>query len=423
MITDSSPDPTERGASWRLALSVLETLREAGHEAYFVGGCVRDRLLGIVAEDVDIASSASPAEVSRLFSKVILVGARFGVCRVRARGIEVEVAAFRTDRGIADGRRPLSVGPATAREDVLRRDFTINGMLYDPATDEVIDYVGGRRDLAAKVVRAIGFPHERFREDRLRMLRAVRFAARFDFAIDPATEAAIAAHAAHVLDVSDERIRDELLLILQGPDPVRGFTLLEELGLLPVILPELTSGCGPNAEDSSGGTKRLLAAFAAMRERDERIVLAGLLRDLAPAAVGEVVTRLKLPRRVSRDVVNAVQAMGRLWDRPDWAPSDLKRLLREPHGKLLVPLSHLLCEAERSPPPPGVLALRDAAERFDERDLNPGALFSGRELMDLGYPRGPLLGEIIAALETAQLDGLINDREGALRFLRAHFPL
>ena len=207
---------------------IAGTLRGAGHQAYFAGGCVRDLLLGLIAKDFDVATSATPEEIVRLFPRTLQVGAHFGVILVMVDGQTVEVATFRHDGAYLDGRRPDAVRFSTdPREDVLRRDFTINGMLQEPLSGQVLDFVGGREDLAARLVRTIGEPERRFKEDKLRMLRGVRFAARLGFEIEAGTLGAMQAHAGEIGAVSNERVRDELTRMLTEGHARRAFELLQ----------------------------------------------------------------------------------------------------------------------------------------------------------------------------------------------------
>src|SRR5688572_25076472 len=217
VMTDVPPDDSPRSATREDALAVVRRLRDAGHVAYFAGGCVRDQLLGLDPKDYDVATDAPPDRVRQLFSNTQAVGAAFGVILVRQRKSQIEVATFRTDGKYLDGRRPEGVVFTTAEEDAKRRDFTINGLFYDPVEDKVIDYVGGRADLERRIIRAIGNPDERFAEDHLRVLRAVRFAARFGFDIEPATASAVQSHARHLPRISPERVAEELRLMLTPP--------------------------------------------------------------------------------------------------------------------------------------------------------------------------------------------------------------
>ncbi|MFM8458387.1 MAG: CCA tRNA nucleotidyltransferase, partial [Chthoniobacterales bacterium] len=232
------------------ATDIARRLQQAGHTAYFAGGCVRDELLGLDPHDYDIATSAKPTEVQQLFPHTQAVGAHFGVILVMEHGRAFEVATFRSDHEYIDGRRPEMVTFSTPEEDAARRDFTINGMFHDPVADKFIDFVGGQADLKFKTLRAIGDPVARFREDKLRLLRAIRFAARFGYEIDPATWDAIKAHAADIHAVSAERIREELVKIFAHANRVRGFDLLDQSGLLKEILPEIEAlkGCEQPAQ-------------------------------------------------------------------------------------------------------------------------------------------------------------------------------
>src|SRR5215475_5641352 len=221
------------------AIEIVKELRSRGHEAYFVGGCVRDMVMQIEPADYDIATSATPDEVTAIFPRTEGVGAQFGVVLVIKRGHPFEVATFRSDEAYIDGRHPSGVVFTDAKQDVLRRDFTINGLLYDPLTHQVIDFVNGRADIDAKIVRAIGDPHARFEEDKLRILRAIRFGARLGYTIEKETWNAVRAMAPKIHQVSSERIRDELTRILTEGQAARGIRMLEESGLRNQILPEV----------------------------------------------------------------------------------------------------------------------------------------------------------------------------------------
>src|ERR1700730_9713984 len=230
----TEPPPMEHTAR-----KIVARLRDRGHTAYFAGGCVRDLVRGETPKDFDVATDAKPEQVQAIFKRTYAVGAHFGVIVVLENDFQFEIATFRSDGTSLDGRRPVEVHFSSAEEDAKRRDFTINGMFYDPIAEEVIDFVGGRADLEAKLVRAIGVPEQRFAEDRLRMLRAVRFATVLGYEIDPATWQALVARAESIRDISAERIRDELIKIFISPNRLRGFDLLDASGLLRAILPEL----------------------------------------------------------------------------------------------------------------------------------------------------------------------------------------
>jgi poly(A) polymerase len=414
------------------ALFVALRLRERGHEAWFVGGCVRDRLLGRPVKDWDVATSAPPDEVQRIFPKVVPVGVQFGVCRVRHLGVEIEVATFRAEEGYADGRHPGRVRFTGAREDVLRRDFTINGLLMDPATGEVVDHVDGRADLARRVIRAIGDPEERFAEDRLRMLRAVRFAARLGFEIDPATLTAIRRHAGAIDAVSAERVRDELLRILTEGGAATGLDGLRTAGLLARVLPEVQALQGrplpadaadAGERDELGRTAAVLAALDETRgpAPDERLGLAALLHRLTPAAAAAVLDRLRLPRRVVTDVAATVRDRPACDDAGSWPLHRLKRLLRAPHADTLLALLALEARAVPGAPTAGRDRLEAGRTAWGPAALHPAPLLRGEDFAALGWPRGPLYRELQAALETAQLDEQVATSDEATALLCARF--
>lgn len=459
--------------SQALALSIVAKLRAAGHQALFAGGCVRDRLLGREPADYDVATDAPPEEVMRLFPRHSAVGARFGVVLVRpeeppgapgpAGGSEadggegaaaeqgadqVEVATFRSEAVYRDGRHPEAViYSRDPREDVLRRDFTINGLLYDPVGDEVLDFVGGRDDLRGGVVRAIGDPARRFAEDHLRMLRAARFAARFDFAIEPATAGAIRAGAEAIRRVSAERARDELLKILTEGRARRGFEWLDELGLLAPLLPEIAAMKGvaqPPQYHPEGDvwTHTLMMLGELPAGCAPELALGVLLHDVgkpptfrvAPdrirfdnhAAIGAVMAeaigrRLRLSRPQIKQVTALVAQHMRFADAPRMRVSTLKRFLRQPEFAQHLELHRLDCGASH-----GDLTLYDFVLRHWEKvppaDLRPPRLLTGDDLRALGYPPGPRFREILEAVEAAQLEGALATREQAEAFVRREFP-
>src|SRR5262245_52253566 len=302
IVAAAASDPAgEARVSRAEARALARTLRRAGHEAVFAGGAVRDRLLGLRGGDVDIATSATPAQVQALFPRTVLVGQAFGVVKVPAARGQYDVATFRRDVGIGDGRHPAAIEPSTLAEDVQRRDFTINGLVEDPFTGEVTDLVGGRADLQAGVVRAIGDPDLRFREDALRLLRGVRFAARLGFRIEPATFAAMRAGAERLRLVSGERVRDELGRMLVHPSRRRAIELLDETALLPVILPELPPmrGCEQPPEFHPEGDVwvHTLLALAHLPARPSfELALGTLLHD-----VGKPPTFVRAPDRIRFD--------------------------------------------------------------------------------------------------------------------------
>jgi len=382
------------------ATEVVRALRSAGHEALFAGGCVRDQLLGREPDDFDVATSARPEEIQRLFRRTVAVGAAFGVIEVLGpKPIAVEVATFRTDGPYSDGRHPDSVRFTTACEDALRRDFTINGMFFDPIAGQVIDHVGGERDLAGRIIRAIGEPRQRFHEDRLRLLRAVRFAARFDFVIEPQTWVAIHAMAAEVMTVSAERIADELRKLLTHPNRALGARLLAESGLLKIMLPELT-----------GESVNVLARLS--RSASFPLAFAALWGEADPHRIPAATERLRLAnveRQRIRWLVENRLALVRANELPHHV---LKPILAHPGVHELLEL-HTATGNETA-----VHFVRDRLREWPAAVLDPPPLVTGDDLKDLGLTPGPNFRTILDGVRDAQLDGEVATKVEGLDLAR-----
>ena len=438
--------------SRELANSVCDTLRRHGHQAFLVGGCVRDILLRRDPADYDVATNATPAEVLQLFPHGLDVGAQFGVVIIRQESLKVEVAAFRSDLGYSDGRHPDQVVYSqTPEEDVQRRDFTINGLLMRHDTGEVLDFVGGRADLAAGIIRAIGEPSRRFAEDKLRMLRAVRFAARFGYTIEPATFAAIGKHASEIHIVSAERIREELTKLLTEGAARHGFELLDELGLLVALLPEIAAMKGvpqppqfhPEGdvwlhtllmlEGIPAGASPTLAwgvllhdigkppTFRPISETGDRIRFDDHV-DVGVRMADDLCRRLRFSN-VDTDQIKALVANHmKFKDVGQMRQSTLKRFVRLPQFDEHLELHRLDCQSSH-----GKLDAYNAVSAFlaqtPPAQVRPPRLLSGDDLKDLGYTPGPEFQKILATLEDAQLDEAIQTREQALEFVRRHYPL
>ncbi|MBI1896547.1 MAG: CCA tRNA nucleotidyltransferase [Acidobacteria bacterium] len=427
----------------RLAQQVAGSLRSHGYKAYLVGGCVRDLLLGAEPKDYDLSTDAPPHQVLALFPGAHRVGAHFGVVLVREGEAQVEVATFRKDHEYHDGRHPHHVTfEQDPREDVLRRDFTINALLLDPATGEVIDYAGGRRDLRFKIVRAIGEPEKRFREDHLRMLRAVRLAARLDFEIESETEAAIVRLHPLILDVSAERIRDELMRILVEGAARRGFELLDRTGLLGDILPEVAAMKGveqpPDFHPEGDVWTHTLLMLERLESPTATLALGVLLHDVGKpptfrveerirfdghVEVGVELTRGILSRlRFSNDEIRRVEALVdshmRFKDARRMKESTLKRFLRLEHFEEHLELHRLDCESSH-----GNLDhyeyVRRKREEFGEEQIKPPRLLTGADLISAGYAPGPEFGRVLQAVEDAQLEGRVQSKDEALALARA----
>ena len=379
------------------AREVVRQLQEAGHEALFAGGCVRDELLGLVPKDYDIATAALPEEVRSLFPRSLSVGQAFGVVEVLGpKPLRVQVATFRRDGTYSDGRHPDQVVFSSAHEDALRRDFTINGMFYDPLRDKVIDFVGGRDDLQRRILRAIGDPHQRFAEDRLRLLRAVRLAARFECTIEPATWQAIRQRADTLgQGVSAERIQDELRKMVADPHRVQAFRLLQESGLAAVILPEWDAATLPLLE------RLAQPSFA--------LALAALLHPLGAAVARQIGLRLRLSNEDRERAEWLVKHVDVLQDAEELRPARLKTLMTHPGAEELLELTRargFVRQAEWAQ------ARRQAWQR--EGSLNPPPLVTGNDLLALGLKAGPLFKQLLSEIRDAQLDGDLHTREEAL---------
>jgi poly(A) polymerase len=431
-----------------LAVEIIRRLRDAGHEAYLAGGCVRDELLGREPLDFDVATGASPETVRALFSRTVPVGLQFGVILVVQQGIPFEVATFRSDDAYVDGRRPSRVHFGSAREDAFRRDFTINGLFLDPIDGRVVDFVKGQADLRAGIIRAIGDAGARIAEDRLRMLRAVRLAARLGFRIEPATHAAIAAAAPTVTDIAAERIGDEVVKILTEGAARRGFELLAETGLLDAVLPEVARLRGvaqsPDYHPEGDVFVHTLLLLEQLPPRvSETLALGALLHDIAKPACAVVrdgritfyghpgvgadmgVTicqRLRRSRATWERVAYLVRNHLRLVQAPEMRLATLKKMLREDGFEELLALARMDALASNRDLRWVEFCERRRRELAAEAAMRPPCLLGGKDLIALGYRPGPLFTEILSGLEEAQLDGEVGTRADAERFVSARWP-
>lgn len=493
------------------ATEIVRTLRERGHQAYLCGGCVRDLLLAREPADYDVATDATPQQVMNIFPQTFAVGAQFGVVLVpfaegaghrdagrsglaatadaptgegarlsidkiisstgkgvvsstseialfftigtgdegRSKGNVVEVATFRSDMGYSDGRHPDQVRYSNdPREDVQRRDFTINGLLLDPVTNEVLDFVGGRDDLKAGIIRAIGEPGHRFAEDKLRMLRAVRFAARFDYAIDPATLAAIQRLAPQTHQVSRERVREELAKMLTEGRARCAFELLDESRLLREVLPEISAMKGVEQppqfhpegdvfihtllllEKLAPGCSKTLAWGALLhdvgkpptfRVAPDRIRFDGHV-EIGVKMAAEICRRLRFSNDETDQILALVDNHMRFADVPLMKASTLKKFLRLPGFDEHLELHRIDCLSSN-----GQLASYDYAreqlQALPPEAIRPEPLITGRDLIDAGYEPGPRFKEILATVEDAQLEGKLATRDAAMEFVAREFPL
>jgi tRNA nucleotidyltransferase/poly(A) polymerase len=404
-----SQTPSKDAALW-----VLKRLRDAGHQALLAGGCVRDMLLERPSSDYDLATDATPDQVKALFRRVLLVGAKFGVAMVLHRGQKIEVTTFRSESSYSDGRRPDSVRFTTAREDALRRDFTINGMFFDPVAQEIIDYVGGREDLRRGIIRTIGSPQQRFEEDYLRMLRAPRFAVRFGFGIDPPTADAIRASAQRITRMSGERIFDELSRMFGAPSAAQAAGLLAELGLAQVVLPELFA-----STDLWPTAMARLEALA--KHQDLALSLGSLLCDVDADAIAPMVRRWGASNRL-RDALVCLSSNRDEWRiAADPEAMPLARLKRLLHGRHFGQLRALWEVRERLQTGQTLCAeaLRARVDSIDPASIWPDPLANGEQLQKyLHLPEGPQLGALVKALYDAQLNERIHTLKEAIEMAR-----
>ena len=426
------------------ARALVDRLHAAGHVAYFAGGCVRDLVRGQAPKDIDIATDARPEEVQKIFRRTYAVGAHFGVIVVLENDLQFEVATFRADGAYLDGRHPAEVRFSSPEEDARRRDFTINGMFFDPTNDAVIDFVGGRQDLAAGLVRAIGDPAQRFAEDRLRLLRAVRFATVLDFEIEKGTWEAVVRAADTIGEISAERIREELIRIFLSPQRARGWDLLDASGLLKEILPELSAmkGCQQPPQFHPEGdvfqhTRLMLQLLP--NEVSLPLVLSVLFHDIGKpptATVDEegrirfnghdkrgaemteaLMERLRFSRAEIDATVEAVRQHMVFKDVPNMRLAKLKRFMARPTFADELELHRVDCASSH-----GMLDnyefLQRKHEEFANEPIIPPPLVRGDDLIALGMKPGPRFGEILEAIETRQLEGTLRNREEALEWVR-----
>ena len=445
------------------AAEIVRTLRDHGHQAFFAGGCVRDLLLGREPADYDVSTDATPQQVMQIFPQTFAVGEQFGVVLVpqsggatgvlarqgeRSKGA-IEVATFRSDVGYSDGRHPDQVRfTKDPREDVERRDFTINGMLLDPVTNEILDFVGGRDDLKAGIVRAIGDPERRFAEDKLRMLRAVRFSARFDYKIDPATMEAIQKLAPKIHQVSSERVREELTKMLTEGRARRAFELLDSTGLLPEVLPEISAMKGVEQppqyhpegdvfvhtllllEKLPAGVSKTLAWGALLhdvgkpptfRVAPDRIRFDGHV-EVGVKMAAEICRRLRFSNDETDQILALIDNHMRFADVQRMNQSTLKKFLRLAAFDEHLELHRIDCLSSHGQLDSYEYS-RQQLQSIPPKAIRPTPLITGQDLIEAGYEPGPSFKEILTAVEDAQLEGRLASREAAMEYVRREFPV
>ncbi|HYI95310.1 MAG TPA: CCA tRNA nucleotidyltransferase [Bryobacteraceae bacterium] len=422
-----------------IAESIIHRLHAAGYQAYLVGGCVRDLLLGRQPKDFDVATDASPTQLWQLFPHAREIGAHFGVMLVEG----VEVATFRSDYSYIDGRRPSEVRFETnPRQDALRRDFSVNALFLDTETSDIQDFVNGRRDLEDKIIRAIGEPRQRFQEDYLRMLRAVRFAARLEFSIESSTATAIRELAPLIQRVSAERIRDELVMILTEGGARRGLELLDELGLLEVILPEVTRMKGveqpPQFHPEGDVWTHTLIMLDGLIDRSPTLAMGVLLHDVGKPPTfrraerirfdghveagveiaHDILTRLRFSSEEIHQIEALVASHMKFGDATRMKESTLKRFLRMPDFEEHMELHRLDCSSSHN-----LLDnynfVKAKQEEYGQERISPPPLLTGKDLIAAGYKPGPWFSTVLTKVEDAQLEGSIATKEEALQFAKS----
>ncbi len=435
-----------KDSSYKNAVEIVRNLKREGFEAYFVGGCVRDFIRNVTPDDYDIVTSAHPEQVMAIFPRTVSVGAKFGVVAVIIESHPYEVATFRSDDAYIDGRRPSGVHFSTSREDVFRRDFTVNGLLMNPETEEIIDHVHGLKDIEKKIIRTIGDPDKRFNEDYLRMLRGIRFVASLNYEIDPATNDAIAKHAAKIIQISAERLQEELSKILTRTGTSRGFSLMAKTNLLREILPEVDRLQGvmqPPLFHPEGDVWQHTLMMLDLLPRkgklanNRQLAWAALLHDVGKAVTrtedekgvhfyghvqaGEeiaatIMQRLRFSRSDQEIITDLIRYHMVFMNVQKMRQGRLKRFLRMPDFDLHLELHRLDCRASHN-----ILDnyefCQDQLRHLEKEDLHPPRLLTGHDLMALGFSPGKVMGEILQALEDMQLEGTITSRQDAENYV------
>ena len=428
------------------ATNIVHRLQTAGFEAFWAGGCVRDMLLGREPKDYDVATNARPEQIEKLFPKTIPVGRQFGVILVIEEGREFQIATFRAESTYTDGRRPESVRFSDAREDAIRRDFTVNGLFFDPAASQLYDWVGGEADLRAKRIRTIGSPAERFAEDHLRLLRAIRLAAQLGFEIEPDTFSAVRKHAEKISRVSAERIRDELIKLFAPPHAARGLTLLHESGLMPHVLPELVPAltCEQSPDYHPEGSVfnhiRLMLEHLPDPLPDASLPWAAILHDIGKpdtaarneqtgrihfyehekvgAVMAEaILQRLRFPRKQTEEITAAVRHHMQFKDAPNMRKSTLRRMLLRETFPLELELHRIDCLGSHRRLDIYDFLQQQRAELKNQPHLTP-PLLTGDDLIALGMKPGPGIGAALHELRDKQLAEELGTPEQAREWVK-----
>jgi len=446
MIRKTKKEP-KRHQKEKVAERIVKKLVDNGFKAFWVGGCVRNLLLNLPPEDIDIATDAKPEEIIKIFKKTVKVGMEFGVVIVFLNGIKTEVATFRSDGEYIDHRHPKQIHFSTPRDDANRRDFTINGLFYDPIKKEILDFVKGKEDLKTGIIRAIGNPLERIEEDALRIMRAVRFAVRFNFKIEPKTFKAIQENAEFLRNISADRIRIELLKMLQGPRPGDAIKILEESGILLVILPEVSAMKGvsqpPEFHPEGDVFEHTYLALNLLEKQTPTLTMATLLHDVGKPQTFKVsdrirfdlhnrvgsdmarsiCVRLNFPHKQLRWIVSLVERHMDFLNIQNMRKSKLKRFLSSETIYEDIELHRVDCLASHGDTFNVDFCYKKIKEFESEESLNPTPLINGDSLIKVGYKPGPIFSSILTKVRDAQLEGIIKSEDEALSFVLKNFPL
>jgi len=387
------------------AIEIIQKLRDRHYEAYLVGGCVRDMVMGLEPADYDIATSARPEEIMKIFPRTEAIGAKFGVVLVIHHGHPYEVATFRSDEAYVDGRRPTGVVFTDAKTDVLRRDFTINGLLFDPISKTILDYVSGQDDIQSKIVRAIGDPARRFEEDKLRILRAIRFGARLGYTIEPETWKAVCAMVPLIHQVSVERIQGEIVRILTEGQAGTGFRMLHDSGLLGEILPEV------HWNDHLWLCLEMLG-----RESAPDLSMAVLLHEVPVADVEKIMERQKFSRWEINHTVCLVARQPQFRAARSMKIGELKKFFRSPRFEDHLELERICRTASQADLEDYDFSMH-LFRKWTPEDISPSPLITGEDLIAMGFTPGPMFKEILADVEDEQLEARLTDRTSAIEFV------
>jgi poly(A) polymerase len=432
----------------KLAVQIVKTLRDAGHTAYFAGGCVRDYLMKRTAEDYDIATSAKPEEVEHLFSKCIPVGKQFGVMIVVHGEFQFEVATFRTEDKYEDGRHPEKVSFSSPELDAKRRDFTVNGLFYDPVSKKVIDFIDGKSDIRKKLIQTIGNPAHRFEEDHLRILRAIRFAANLNFNIEAGTWEAIRKYRKKIHLVSKERVRDELIKMFTRRGAGRGLGLLSESGLLAEILPEIEEMKGveqPEEFHPEGDvfihTQLLMEGVSECEKPSVTLAFGALLHDIGKpptyakekgeihfynhAHIGakiakKLLIRLRFSNKQIEEIVSCVENHMKFANVREMRTGKLKQFLTRPTFLTELELHRIDCMASHKQLDL-FRFLKKKLREYKKEELKPKCIVNGHDLLSLGIKAGPLMKEILNEVYVLQLEGQFKDKEAACNWIRENY--